>query len=153
MLLTLGLSTALAAPLTFQRVDLLSEDYGTWINYETPGLLNYPTRGFVRWAGQVKVVLDLPRPNLSLGISMASQSLTYENVLHEPSGFLWHCGLQTQLLVPKALNLGLAWKWDRYRVGLGLSALSGASWSSLSWDSWTVLPTFGFGVGRPFKRN
>lgn len=152
LVLSLVLSLpAQAAGFGFDRVDLVSEDTGLWLNHEVPSAGAYPTRAALRFVTQVKVVFDLPGlEGLQAGASLSSQSVSLERPLDLgflPKGFYWHAGLQTRLLMPRGVFGGLAYRWKWFRVGAGVSALSGASWATPTWSSWTVVPTLGLGVG------
>jgi hypothetical protein len=139
---------ATATSIPFDRVDLLSEDPGTWIHYDVPGGSNYPTRPAMRFLTQIKPVFELPVEGLYLGASLSSQSLVYERPLLSEWNLYWSAGVQTRLLLPRGVMAGVAWRFWRLRVGLGLSAVSEARWSNPSWRSWAVLPTLGLGIGR-----
>lgn len=143
-------SAALALPVGFGRVDLLSEAPGTWIHDEPTGFSVYPTAPALRFVEQVTLVWTLPVDGLTVQTSVGTQSLDYEGLLARRGDHSawWHWGLQTRLLVPSGWNAGLAWRWRGVRVGAGLSVVSGAGWGHLSWDGWRVLPTVGLGVGR-----
>lgn len=134
----------------FQRVDFISEDLGTFVNYELPTMPAYPLGGALRFVEQVKVVFDLPMEGWSVGASISSQSLAYEVPLQGLPGFYWSAALQTRLLLPRGVTTGVAWRWKHLRLGAGVSIASSAAWSHLDWSSWSVLPTIGIGVGRAF---
>ncbi len=148
MWLTL-LSVALALPVGFGRVDLVSEAPGTWIHDEAPALGLAPTGPAVRLVEQVSLVWTLPVKGLTVQTSLATQSLDYERILirRGPVSGWWHGGLQTRLLVPSGCTVGLAGRYRFLRVGVGLSVISGAGWGNLRWDWWRVLPTVGLGIG------
>lgn len=135
----------------FDRVDLISEDTGLWLNHELTSAGAYPTRAALRFVTQVKVVFRLPGlEGLRAGASLSSQSVSLERPIElgfVPDGFYWHAGLQTRLLMPRGVFGGVAYRWKRLRIGAGVSALSGASWATPTWASWTVVPTLGLGVG------
>ncbi|MBK7760501.1 MAG: hypothetical protein IPO67_22405 [Deltaproteobacteria bacterium] len=138
-----------AAELRLDRVDLISEDTGAWINYEAPGLLAYPTRGAVRYVTQVKPVLALPVEHLYLGLSIHSQSLVYERPFVEGSEFTWSAGLQSALFFPRGALAGVAWRHGPVRLAVGVSAVSGGTWARPGGVAqWDVLPTVGVGLVR-----
>ena len=149
LMAVLFLVTAQApATVRFERVDVLSEDPGLWL-YQDAGRLGVdaltPT---IRFLSQVKPVFSLPVEELSVGVSLGSQSLVYERALLESIHLSWTVGLQTRLLLPRGALVGLAWRVGPLRLGLSLSVFSEASWANVDYRSWTALPTFGLGIGR-----
>ncbi len=144
------LAAALAAmPVDFDRVDVISEDPGLWLNYDLPSARAYPLAPTLRFVEQVKPVLKIvPVEGLYAGISMQSQSISYERAFLPQYGLAWSAGVQTRLLLPTGVFGGLAWRVWRMRFGLGVSAFSSASWVRPDWTSWRVLPTLGVGIGR-----
>ena len=146
MLLTLA--TATAAPVQFDRVDLISEDPGSFVNYELAAAPTYPTKAAIRFVTQVKPVFEIPRvEGLTVGVSISSQSVVYERPLLV-DGLHWTAGVQTALLMPRGALGGVAYRAGRWRFGVSVSALSGSTWARPSYGQWTVLPTVGVGVGR-----
>ncbi len=137
----------------FDRVDVLSEDPGTWLHYDLPYAAIFPASPALRFATQVKVVWRTPLRGLLLGTSLRSISAVIEApiLLREAHGLYWTAGLQSRLLCPSGLMAGLAWRWGPLRLGAGLSLLSSASWSHLRWSHWVALPTVGIGVGRRYS--
>jgi len=129
-----------------ERVDLVSEDTGTWLNYDLPDGLTYPTGFALRFVEQVKVVWKTPWPGFSIGTSIASQSIVYEKPLMPEYQLFWSGGIQTVLLLPRGVLLGVAWRPGMFRLGFGLSMVSSATWRRPAWNSWTVLPTVGLGI-------
>lgn len=144
MLFVLSCSLSFAAFPQFDRLDLLSEERGMWLNYEVAGLTTYPTRAAVRWINQVKGVWHGPWPRSYIGISIASQSLVWEHPL-PVSHLMLSTGLQSQMLLPNGITVGLAWRHKRLRIGFGISATSEATWSRIAYQYWSVLPTVGLG--------
>lgn len=144
------LAAALAAsPIAFDRVDIVSEDPGLWLNYDVPAARAYPISTGVRLLKQVKpVVRIVPVEGLYAGVSLQSQSVTYEGKLLPQYGLTWSAGVQTRLLLPTGAFGGVAWRVWRMRFGLGVSAISAASWARPDWTNWKVLPTVGIGIGR-----
>ncbi len=150
MWLSLLTGTALALPVGFDRVDVVSQAPGTWLHDEVALFGVYATGPALRFAEQLTLVWTLPVEGLTLQTSLATQSLDYEGALGRRgdwSGW-WHFGVQTRLLVPSGYHFGLAARWRWLRVGAGLSVFSGAGWGNLRWDGWRILPTVGLGVGR-----
>ena len=136
MLLISCLLSAMAAPLSFDRIDVLSEDPGTWFNYEIPTLHAYPTKGLVRWVAQIKPVWKTSIDGLYLGTSFTSQSLTFESPIKNQLPVYWTATYQTQLLLPKGVNIGLAWRGKGLRLAVGCSAIAESSWARPAYRSW-----------------
>ena len=149
MVMALLLSAALAAPVRFERVDLISEDPGFWVNYDAPRFSSSPRVAVLRFLFQVKPVFAMPIDGLKVGISLSSQSVVYERPLAR--SFHWNLGLQTSLLLPRGFTAGVAWWGGPVRVGLGVSAVSSATWKRPDWTVWEAIPTVGLGVGRSPK--
>ena len=151
LLLVLGASLH-AAPLHFDRVDVLSEDPGLWLNHDLPFASVYWPRTGYRLLEQVKPVWRIRAvQGLHVGVSLSSQSLVYEHPLGVgwglSQGLSWSVGVQTALGLPRGALAGLAWRRGPFRVGLGVSLLSSATWARPEWTYWWVLPTLGLGVG------
>ena len=148
MIAALLLGQAMAGPVSFERVDLISEDPGTWIHYEAPTYGTYSMRPILRFVSQVKPVWSTPWEGVTVGTSLASQSVVYEAPLLPDAGLSWSAGVQTVLLMPRGVTAGVAWNWRFLRVGAGVSAVSAATWARPGGlAQWTVLPTLGLGVG------
>jgi hypothetical protein len=137
----------------FDRVDILSEDPGTWLHYDLPYAGTYPTAPAIRFIAQVKPVWRTPVRGLYVGTSLASQSAVLERpvFLTDCHGLYWSAGLQTRLLLPAGLMGGVAWRYGPLRVGAGLSLVSTASWRHRNWTQWSALPTVGIGIGRRYQ--
>ena len=133
-----------ASPL--QRIDLLSEDPGTWLNDELPSVLAGPARPGLRLLEQVKFVWRTPVPRLTIGTSLTSQSVAYDRPLFGLENLTVGLCLYTRLLLPRGVYADLAWHRGPLRLAVGLSALSNASWARPQWDWWRFLPTVGIGV-------
>jgi len=129
-----------------ERVDLLAEDTGTWINYDLPDATTYPTAAALRFVEQIKVVWHTPWTGVSVGTALGSQSVVYEQPLLPEYQLSWSAGVQTALLLPRGALLGLAWRPSRFRIGVGVSFVSSATWVRPDWSVWSILPTFGFGI-------
>ena len=140
-----------AAPVRFDRVDVLSEDAGTFLNYDLPlSSAYYSSQVGVRFLEQVKAVITLPVSGLYAGASYASQSLAYEGMLWrswEGRGLVWTAGLHTRLLLPYGAHLGVAWRFGYVRVGAGASVSTAATWTRPEWNQWRVLPVLVLGFG------
>lgn len=137
--------------LAFDRVDLISEDPGTWLNDDLPMVKVNGIATALRFVTQIKTVIQLPVENLYLGLSLQSQSLAYEAPLVKGGAFFWSVALQTRYLMPTGAFAGLAWRCSRIRLAAGVSAASSASWARPNWSHWSVVPTLGIGVGRAFE--
>lgn len=131
----------------FDRLDLLSEDTGAWLNHELPRLGVTARAGSLRFLTQLKPVFTLPYRGLYAGLSISSQSLVYEHPLKREWGLYATGGLQTRLLFPRGVLAGVAWRHGYLRLGLSLSAFTGGSWAAPGDFTWTFLPSLGIGVG------
>jgi hypothetical protein len=140
------------APVRLERVDLIAEDPGLWINDDIPALFKAPLDPALRFVGQMKVVWGLPVEGLTIGTSLQSQSRHYERTIFGFQSITAGAGLQTSLLLPRGLWVDAAWHRGPMRLALGLSVLSGASWTHLHWDQWRFLPTVGIGIGRVWEQ-
>src|SRR5262245_42903054 len=109
---------------SWQRVDVLSEDPGLWLPQEVERLSVDPLTPIVRFLTQVKFVWSTPVRGLDFGVSIGSQSLVYEYPVLPELNLSLSVGLQTRLLLPRGALLGLAWRAGPLRVGLGLSVFS-----------------------------
>jgi hypothetical protein len=134
-------SLALAGPLA--RVDLIAEDPGTWLVYDVPS--GNTTAIGVRFITQLKPVWRTPWEGVTLGTSIASQSLSYERPLTEKLSA--NAGLQTRLLLPAGATASLAYYPGKVRLAAGVSLISSASWANPDWSSWHALPALGLGFG------
>ncbi|HVE83429.1 MAG TPA: hypothetical protein VND93_11300 [Myxococcales bacterium] len=130
----------------FDRVDLISEEIGTFLNYDVLELPVYPTKPAVRFVEQVKVVFRLPWQGLYAGASIESQSLTYEHPIG-PRGLFLTGGVVTRLLFPRGAIAGVAYRIGSFRFGLSASAFTSGSWSAPGSFQWTVFPSLGVGIG------
>ncbi len=136
------------AALIFDRVDLISEDPASWLNYDVPMAGVNATTVAVRWIEQVKVSWRLPTPGLTLGTSLASQSLFWERPVSVAAGLSAGAGVQTTLLLPRGAFADVSWRRGRFRAAVGVGAVSSATWTDLDWTAWDLVPTLGLGVGR-----
>ncbi len=143
------LVASLQGQIRFDRVDLVSEDPGTWVNYDLPLAPVYALPAGIRFVEQIKPVFTLPWEGWYVGASLASQSVAYERSLLPSANLFWSAGLHTRLLLPRGVHGGLAWRWGVMRLALGVSVTSEATWARPSWRQWSVLPTVGIGVGVP----
>lgn len=131
----------------FDRVDLISEAPGTFLNYDLPLFGTDPMVKAVRFVEQVTVSLRLPLRGLYLGLSIGTQSLTYE---HPLVGGLFATGtLQTRLLFPSGANLGVAWRAGIFRIGASVSMTTQGTWISPGAFTPQFLPALGIGIGLP----
>lgn len=144
-MIPLLVASALAAPIRLDRVDVLAEDPGTWINYDAPMAPYAATQTAVRFVEQISFVVATPAPDIYVGLSVSSQSVRWERVVWKNLDV--HGGLQTSLLLPRGAFAGAGWTaWDRLHVAAGVSAVSNATWARPSWAQWAVMPTVGVGV-------
>ena len=137
-----------ASELRLDRVELIAEDPGTWLNYEAPQLAQYPVKGVIRFVTQVRPVFETPVEHLYVGLSVSSQSVVYEHPFVEDLPFTWSAGVQTGLLLPRGAVATVAWRGGPVRLSVGVSAVSGATWARPDYSEWDVLPTIGVGLVR-----
>jgi hypothetical protein len=133
----------------FDRVDIVSEEIGTFLNYDVVELPVYAVKPVVRFVEQVKVVFRLPWRGFHAGASIESQSLLYEHPVG-PKGLHVTGGLVTRLLFPRGVVAGVAYRFGMFRVGFSLSAFSSGSWSAPGSFQLFLLPSLGLGVGTPW---
>ena len=147
----LGLIGALSVPaiagVQLQRVEILSEDPGTWLHYELPMAASRPSTAAVRLIEQIQPVWQSPWTDIYIGTSLTVQTLQIERPLGDES-LRWSAGIQTALLCPKGVVGALHWQRKRLHLSAGLSLSSMASWQHRSWNQWTLLPTAGIGISR-----
>lgn len=141
----LCMALAEARPLGFDRIDLLSEDPGTFLDEHVARFGPSPTVTGIRYLEQVKVVVRLPVERVLLGVSAATQSLYVEQPIVGPVGMT--IGVQTRLGLPRGGLVGAHARLGPLRLGLGANLLSAATWARPAWDTWRVLPGVGVGVG------
>jgi hypothetical protein len=137
-----------AAPVHFERVDILSEDPGTWLVDDAPRVALSPRLTALRWLEQVKVSAAIPRASLVIGVSASSQSLSLRRPLSHRVPLYGSVGLTTALGLPRGGLLGAEYWRGPVRIGVGLHAHAGATWARPVWDSWRILPGVGIGLGR-----
>lgn len=143
------LSAALAAPFVrTERIDLISEDPGTWALEDLPRLGYSPRSAALRWLEQVRFVAELPRFNVVLGASVASQSISYRFRITPRAKIYASAGLTTRLGLPRGVLLGAETWAGPVRLGLGLHLASDARWADPNWSQWRALPGIGIGLGR-----
>lgn len=149
-MIALLLATALAAPVRFDRVDLISETGATWQHDELPRFGQTPRVVGLRWAEQVQPVVAVPlgeaAGELHLGASLRAQSIRYERPAFQPAWSV-NAGLQLSAGLPSGALAGLAWRHGALRVGGSVGAVSAVSWARPEWTTWRWLPSVGIGVG------
>ncbi len=130
----------------FDRVDVLSET-STWLNYDVLVLRSGDiAKPGLRLVEQVEVYFRLPIRGLYAGLSIQSQDLTYEYPLGF-AGLYVTGGIQTRLLFPDGVHLGVAWRWKMLCLGASLTAFTTGSWTAPTSFAVLPLPTFGIGIG------
>lgn len=137
---------------TLDRVDIVAADPGTWLNNEVPMLGATPALGLVRFVEQVQPVWRTPVDGLTIGTSVASQSVVYEVDLRDvtldaPEGTFAYGGVQTALLLPRGLIVGAGLRAGPVRASAGVSLLSAATWRRPDYGHWNMYPTLSFGLG------
>ena len=148
MIMALLMSVAMASPLRFDRVDLLAEDPSMWVNDDLRRFTHISRIGAVRYVTQLKIVVELPFEGLYVGTSLSSQSFVAERLLVSKLPIYGYAGMQSNLLLPRGIMGGLAYREGPLRVGIGFSAVSSATWRRMDWTVWSWLPAIGIGLGR-----
>lgn len=146
MIPLLFISGILAGDFSFDRVDIISEDPATFINYDLPNFGVNTTTSAIRFVEQIKLVFETPLEGLSIGASIGSQSVFYEKPI-KTSSFYYGAGIQSALLLPRGIFADLSWRPGPMRIALGVSMVSSATWTRPDWTAWDVLPTLGIGIG------
>jgi hypothetical protein len=147
-----GVLEAPAAPsFGFERVDLVAELPGTFVNDDLPELAVDPVTIAVRFVEQVQVVFRVPVAGLTVGASLAAQCVYYAVPIPGVRGLELQLGLQSRLLLPVGFSASVGWRIWRVRVGLGVVAATTASWDNLNYDHPYVLPTLALGIGQLFE--
>ena len=149
-MIALALLGAAAAGVHVDRVELISADPGVWLNYDLPTLATRPTSTVVRFVQQVQPVLALPPEGLHVGLSLTSQSVSWEQPFAE-TRWGWGAGVSTLLLLPRGAFAEATVDLGPVRLGLGGVLLSQASWARLGgYDTWD--PMLGLTVGLLTKK-
>ncbi len=131
-----------------ERIDLFAEDGGSWWFDELPRAGASPRAAAIRWLEQVRFVAAVPRVSVVLGASLSSQSIAVRRPISRQTPLYVSAGMTTSLGLPRGALVGAEWWHGSLRVGLGVHAYSGATWSRPVWDGWRVLPAVGIGLGR-----
>ena len=139
---------SLAGP-QLDRIELLADDPGTFLNWELPMLGARPGITLVRFAEQVQPVWHTPWDGWTVGTSLSTQSLGYAQALGPSAKLGWRAGLQTRLLLPSGVVSTLWWRGEHIELAGGISLISDASWRRPSWSSWQALPTASVSLVRP----
>ena len=143
------LALAHAAPLVrTERVDLFSEDPGSFVFHDLPRIGATPRSTAIRWVEQVRFVATMPRHGLVFGASIAAQSVSYRFRLHPSAPVYASAGISTRLFLPRGLLLGAETWAGPVRLGLGLLVHTDATWKRLDYTHWTAQPGIGIGIGR-----
>ena len=145
--LFLSTTMAVAGTISLDRVEILSDDPGTWLHYELPLARHRPATAALLFIEQVQPVWQTPWRDVRVGTSLSVQTIQIERPLGS-TPLQWSAGLQTALLCPRGIVAGIHGEWGRFHLSAGLSASSMASWQNRSWSQWTMLPTAGFGITR-----
>lgn len=132
------LSAAQAGPVRLDRVEVLSLDPGGFLTQELPlaGVRPMGTAG--QWLLQVQPVLAVKDLPLTVGVSVAAQSVAWE----QPVGPLTTAlGVQTRLGLPVGAFAGVAGDLGPVRLGAGGSYRSLATWAYLDgFADWALYP-------------
>jgi hypothetical protein len=150
--LMIGVSLAAAVPPEWtpglDRVEILSEDPGTWLHHELPLAHHRPATASLRLIEQVQPVWRTPWEGVTVGTSLAIQTVQLERPLGTRHRLSWSAGVQTKLLCPRGLVGGLHWELGRLHLVGGVSLSSMATWQNPHWSQWSLLPTAGIGISR-----
>jgi hypothetical protein len=130
-----------------ERVEILSEDPGSWLHHELPLAHHRPSTAALRFIEQVQPVWRTPWKGTLIGTSLTVQTIQFEKSMGE-NGLSWSAGVQTKLLCPRGIVAAIHWERNRLHLIAGLSASSMASWQNMHWGTWSVLPTAGIGLSR-----
>jgi hypothetical protein len=141
---------AFAAGLQFDRVDVLSGSSATFLVDDLPRISMDPAATTLRFVSQVAPVIASHNLELSSSLSVQYAGLRAPVL---PAAGLWvDGGLVARGLLPVGARAGLALRWGPVHVGLGVCAEAGARWTNPRWESWTVRPSVGLGVGRKLRQ-
>ncbi|MCB9779374.1 MAG: hypothetical protein H6742_12480 [Alphaproteobacteria bacterium] len=148
-LAALAPTAAQAGGFGLDRLEILSEDSGAWLNYELPMVAARPAATGVRFLTQVQATWYLPVDGLVVGTSLESQSIALEksfNVDLAGGDFGWYGGVHSRLFLPRGLMAGLDWRKDKLRLSAGASLTNASTWRRPSLRAWSVLPTLGVSI-------
>ena len=138
-----------AAKFRLERVEIVSDDTGLWLNYDVPMLGAHPLMTGVRLLEQAQLVWALPVEHLKIGTSLESISVSYERGFNVDLGggdLGWYGGATTRLLMPRGAMAGVAWQKKRVRLAAGAAATSASTWARPGWRVWTVVPTLSVAI-------
>jgi hypothetical protein len=127
------------------RIDVLSEDPGTFLSSDVPKIGRSTTVAGIRFVEQVKPVFTTPVDGLLVGLSLATQSVYYEQPVWRGLGLTG--GVQTRLGLPRGVLMGGYLRTGPLRLGVGANVLSGATWTRPDFTVWRVMPGVGVGIG------
>ena len=146
MVIWLAVTASAEPTVILDRVDLVSEDPGLWLSRELSRAHLAPGTAGLRFLTQIRPVFTTPLRDLSVGLSLQSQSLLIEHPL--TPGLAVTGGLITRAGLPTGGMVGGSWRPGIFRLGLSGIALSSATWAHPRWSSWQLLPGVGLGIGR-----
>lgn len=139
------------AKIRLERIDLISEDPGTWLIDEIPRSTVAPRSAALRWMEQIRFGVVIPDASLVVGVSVASQSIAFRRPLLKRAPVYAQAGISTSLGLPRGGLVGVEAWTGPVRFGLGVHAMSQARWARPRWDQWRVVPGVGIGFGQsPF---
>lgn len=151
MVIGLAATAWATPPVVLDRVDLVSEDPGLWLNQELPRAHVTPGTTGLRFLTQIRPVVTLPIQDLSVGLSLQSQSLLIERPIAPTLNLAATGGLITRGGLPVGAMAGGSWRPGVLRIGLSAIALSSATWARPRWSAWQILPGVGIGIGRDVR--
>lgn len=142
-------TTSVAAPFVrTERIDLISEDPGTFVFEDLPRTAYTPRSTVLRWLEQVRFVATVPRYGLVFGASVASQSVSHRFRVLPDAPVYGSVGVSTKLFLPRGVLLGAETWAGPVRLGIGLHVHTDATWSRLDYTRWHAQPGIGIGLGR-----
>jgi hypothetical protein len=149
LLTTLLALPAQGAKFRLERVELLADDTGAWLNYDLPMLGAHPLMVGFRLVEQTQLVWALPIENLKVGTGLESITVSYERSMSVDlaGGDLgWYGGLTTRLLMPRGATAGVDWTKKRLRLAAGASMTSASTWARPGWGVWSPMPVLSVGL-------
>lgn len=137
------MAVAVASAATLDRVELLSDDPGTFAFDELPMLAARPGATGLRFIAQVQPVLRFDS-GVTVGASVSSLTVGWETRPDE-KGLGGLVAVPTRLGLPAGLVLAGSWRWGPVWVDVGMRATSGATWVRPGWSDTRIGPTIGLG--------
>ena len=103
-----GLSIAAAGETSWEpglaRVEILSDDPGTWIHYELPLAHLRPSTAALRLVEQIQPVWRAPWTGITIGTSVAIQTVQLERAVGSREDLSWKKWAKARLIVERGRN-------------------------------------------------